>query len=159
MALPANWGSLGPAQQLYVATNLERTARGLPPLSAMASAADTSAQQGAASFTDASPPPGFPWTRWASNWAGDIGNPLEAIYFWMYDDGPGSTNISCPPSGGGGCWQHRHQILMSMACAPCVMGAGWAITGRGPSTTALFLDTSGSPAVDFTWAQEAPYLR
>jgi hypothetical protein len=159
MSLPANWDSLSPAQQLYVATNLERTARGLAPMSAMAGAADGAAQQAAAGGGDAAPPPGFPWTRWASNWAGNLANPLEAIYYWMYDDGPGSSNVTCSPSGGAGCWQHRHQILMPMACAPCVMGAGWALTARGPSATELLLDTSGSPAADFTWAQEGPFLR
>jgi hypothetical protein len=159
MTLPANWVSLSPAQQLYVATNLERTLRGLAPMSAMAAAADGAAQQAAAQDGDASPPAGFPWTVWASNWAGTLANPLEAVYYWMYDDGPGSSNISCPPSGGTGCWQHRHQILLPMACSPCVMGAGWADTARGPSTTELLLDTSGAPAADFTWAQEGPYLR
>ncbi|HUO48024.1 MAG TPA: hypothetical protein VMU09_04245 [Acidimicrobiales bacterium] len=159
LVLPANWGALTPAEQLYVATNLERTVRGLPALSAMATEADAAASAGAANFGDASPPPGFPWTRWASNWAGNLGNPLEAIYFWMYDDGPGSSNIACPPSGGGGCWQHREQVLLPLACTPCVLGAGWATTGQGTSTSELLLDTSGAPAADFTWAQEEPYLR
>jgi hypothetical protein len=158
LVLPSNWGTLTPAQQLYVGTNLERTVRGLPALSAMASAADTAALAGAQGFGDAAPPAGFPWTRWASNWAGDLGNPLEGVYFWMYDDGPGSSNISCPTTGGDGCWQHREQVLLPFACAPCVMGAGWATTAQGTSTTELLLDTSGSPAADFTWAQEEPYL-
>ncbi|HXX88873.1 MAG TPA: hypothetical protein VEI83_01460 [Acidimicrobiales bacterium] len=159
MTLPSNWWSLDGGQQLFVATDLERTVRGLPPLSAMASALDGAAVQGVQSDSDPGPPPGFPWTAWGSNWAGNLGNPLEAMYLWMYDDGSGGGNVNCSPSDPGGCWEHRHNILMGLACAPCVMGAAW---GTGPSgITAgaeILTDSSGSPAVDFTWAEEQPYL-
>jgi hypothetical protein len=160
MALPANWSLLTPAQQLYVVTNLERTARGLAPLSAMASALDAAAAQGAQANGDTAPPPGFPWTTWGSNWAGQFGNPLEAMYYWMYDDGPGSYNVTCSASSPGGCWGHRHTVLLPLACTPCVMGAAWQTSQYGTtSTTEILVETEGSPAVDFTWAQEQPYLR
>ena len=73
----------------------ERTARGLPPLAGMATALDAAALVGAQQSDDPTIPSGFPWTQWGSNWAGAVGDPLEAIYFWMYDDGPGSSNIDC----------------------------------------------------------------
>ena len=98
MVLPSNWRQLSPEEQIFVATNLERTARGLPPLTAMATSLDQAARQGAAQNTDPGPPGGFPYSQWTSNWAGAVGNPLEAIYFWMYDDGAGSANIDCAPS-------------------------------------------------------------
>ncbi|MGA2521193.1 MAG: hypothetical protein ABSG81_10285, partial [Acidimicrobiales bacterium] len=84
MVLPTDWAQLTPQEQLFAATNLERTVRGLPPLTAMASALDQASQAAAARNDDPSPPSGFPWTQWGGNWAGAVGNPLEAIYYWMY---------------------------------------------------------------------------
>lgn len=160
MRLPTNWPALSPQQQLYVATNLERTVRGLPPLTSMAGVLDQAAAAGAASGSDPSPPGGFPFSRWGANWAGGVGNPLEAVYYWMYDDGPGSTNADCTPGNHSGCWGHRDIILLSLSCSPCVMGTGFAAQGWGgqPSWAELLVATSGSPAADFTWQQESPYL-
>jgi hypothetical protein len=160
MTLPSNWGALTPEEQLYVATNLERTVRGLPALSAMATVLDGAAGAGAASGDDPSPPAGFPFIEWGANWAGGVGGALEAVYYWMYDDGPGSSNADCSPGDPGGCWGHRDKILMSLSCTPCVMGTGFDGTGWGgqPSWAELLVGTTGAPAVEFTWEQEAPYL-
>ena len=159
MVLPTNWASLTAAEQLLVATNLERTVRGLPPLSSMASDLDLAAAEGAAAGKDPVVPPGFVWTRVSSNWAGWLGNPLEAIYYWMYDDGLGSPNIDCSSSSLGGCWEHRQNVLDPLACDPCVMGAAFGTTAQGAASLAeLIVDTDGSPATDFTWAEEQPYL-
>jgi hypothetical protein len=160
MTLPSNWSALTPQEQLYVVTNLERTVRGLPPLSAMASALDQAAQGGAGAGDDPSPPEGFPFVRWGANWAGGVGNPLEALYYWMYDDGPDSNNADCTPGNSSGCWGHRDVILLSLPCSPCVMGTGFDPSGWGgqPSWSELLVASSGSPATDFTWDQEAPYL-
>jgi len=160
MVLPTDWTQLTPQQQLFVATNLERTVRGLPPLTALATALDASTMSGAEQSNDPSPPPGFPWSEWGSNWAGAVGNPLEAIYFWMYDDGLGSSNIDCQQAGAPGCWGHRDNVLLNLACQPCEMGSAFDATGyQGyPSWAELLVDTSGSPAVDFSWSQVTPYL-
>jgi hypothetical protein len=160
MALPSNWTQLSPPQQIFVATNLERTVRGLPPLSAMASVPDHAAQQGANEGTDPSPPGGFPYSEWGSNWAGAVGNPLEAMYFWMYDDGVGSANMDCTASHPSGCWGHRQNVLLALSCRVCVMGTGWASGGfqGNPSLSELLVESSGTPADDFTWQQETPYL-
>jgi uncharacterized protein YkwD len=160
LVLPSNWFGLSPEQQVFVVTNLERTVRGLPPLSAMATTLDQAARQGAALNTDPPPPGGFPYSQWGSNWAGAVGNPLEAMYFWMYDDGTGSANVDCGPSNESGCWGHRENVLLKLPCADCLIGTGWVGTGYGsdPSMTELLVETSGSPSVDFTWREEAPYL-
>jgi hypothetical protein len=160
MVLPTNWNSLTPAQQEFVVTNLERTVRGLAPLAGMASALDGAAAVGAAQSNDPSPPAGFPWSQWGSNWAGAVGNPLEADYYWMYDDGLGSSNIDCTHAGDAGCWGHRDNILLGLACTPCDMGTAFNGTGyQGyPGWAELLVDTSGSPGLDFSWAQETPYL-
>ncbi len=160
LVLPSDWAQLTPTEQLFVITNLERTVRGLPPMAAMASALDQAAAQGAASSADPTPPSSFPWSQWGSNWAGALGNPLEAVYLWMYDDGPGSSNIDCPSSGGGGCWGHRDNVLLALSCQDCVMGTGFDPHGWDgyPSWTEILVETSGSPATDFTWAQVASFL-
>ena len=160
MALPGNWYQLSATEQLYVATNLERTDRGLAPLVAMASALDQAADQGAAQNTDPTSPAGFPASQWGSNWAGAVGNPLEAIYFWMYDDGLGSSNIDCTSTDQSGCWGHRQNVLLGLSCQMCVMGTGFRPTAYqgDPSWAEILVDSSGQPAVDFTWAQERPYL-
>lgn len=155
MELPSTWYSLTPQQQMFVAVNLERTARGEPALSAMASALDSSSQQAAARGVDPSPPSGFPWTQWGGNWAGAVGNPLEAMYYWMYDDGEGSNNVDCTPSNTSGCWGHRDNVLMVMSCRPCLGGAGYSAGGYEgyPSWTALMVDSDGSVSIDATYAQ------
>jgi hypothetical protein len=160
MVLPSNWNQLSPQQQIFVSTNLERTARGLPPMAAMATTLDQGALQGATQDIDPNPPAGFPYSQWGSNWAGAIGNPLEADYFWMYDDGEGTANIDCTPSNSSGCWGHRENILLRLPCTMCLMGTGWDAVGYSgdPSMTELLVETSGNPAIDFTWRQESAYL-
>jgi hypothetical protein len=160
MVLPTDWAQLSPQQQLFTSTNLERTVRGLPPLSGMATALDQASASAAAQNTDPSAPAGFPWSTWGGNWAGALGSPLEDIYFWMYDDGLGSYNIDCTTQNTSGCWGHRHNILMSLRCQPCLMGTGYNATAyRGnPSWTELLVDSSGSPALDFSWNSVLAYL-
>jgi hypothetical protein len=156
MALPGNWTSLSPEQQLFVATNLERTARGLPAMNAMASSLDQAAEAAAAANQDPSPPPGFGFRVWGANWAGGVGNPLEAIYFWMYDDGPGSSNLDCTAADSSGCWGHRDNVLLQMSWENCVMGTGYASsTYRGtPSWAELLVEATAPASVDFTWQQQ-----
>ena len=155
MVLPTDWTQLSPQQQLFTATNLERTARGMAPLSALATALDQASAAAAAQNTDPSAPAGFPWSSWGGNWAGAMGSPLEAIYFWMYDDGLGSYNIDCTAQNTSGCWGHRNNILLSMRCQPCLIGTGFNATAYqgNPSWTEILVDSSGSPALDFTWSQ------
>jgi hypothetical protein len=160
MVLPTDWSQLSPQQQLFTATNQERTVRGLPPLSAMATALDQTSAAAAVQNTDPSAPAGFPWSSWGGNWAGAVGSPLEAMYFWMYDDGLGSYNIDCTTQNTSGCWGHRNNVLMSLRCQPCLMGTGYNATAyRGnPSWTELLVDSSGSSALDFTWNAVLAYL-
>ncbi len=160
MTLPTNWYQLSPDDQMFVATNLERTARGLPALSGLASALDQASQAAASRNADPSPPNGYPWSAWGGNWAGAMGNPLEAMYYWMYDDGLGSSNIDCTPQNTSGCWGHRNNVLLEMTCQPCLMGAGLDATAwQGyPSWTELLVDTTGGSALDYSWSQVVAYL-
>jgi len=160
MILPTNWTGLSAPEQLFVATNLERTARGMVPLSAMTAPLDAAAAQAAAAETDPQPPVGFPWTQFGGNWAGGVlRSPLEALYYWMYDDGLGSSNIDCSSSDPAGCWGHRRALLLPLTCTPCVVGAAWTTTSEQTTSTAeLIVNARRSSTVDFEWAQEEPYL-
>lgn len=160
MVLPANWTSLSGGEQLFVVTNLERTARGLAPMTALDAALDQAAAAGAADGSDPTPPAGYPYSTWASNWGGALGNPLEVDYYWMYDDGPGSANIDCPSAGAPGCWGHRDNILVSMACQTCVMGAAVDAVGwqGDPAWAEILVETTGAVDASFTWADVTAYL-
>ena len=154
MQLPTNWSRLSGAEQLFVATNLERTARGLRGFEGMSSVLDASASSASASGSDPTPPAGFYASYWTSNWAGGVGSPLEAVYLWMYDDGPGSPNADCQAGNMSGCWGHREDILAPFTCSPCVAGAALdAASYQGqPSWSELMADTSGSPALALSWS-------
>ena len=162
MVLPSNWTSLTVEQQIFVITNLERTARGLAPMAGMVDSLDQASYQGAAAATDPEPPSGFPFQQWGSNWAGAVGNPLEAMYFWMYDDGPGSANIDCTASNTSGCWGHRINVLLNLNCSSlnCVMGTGYDATGyqNDPSLAEILADTSSAQTLVFSWQQEQAYF-
>jgi hypothetical protein len=149
MSLPSNWTSLTPPEQLFVLTDEERIDRGLAPISGLAANLNAYAQAGANAHAD----PPFPhYGSTAGSTVASTSSLGTALALWMYDDGPGGTNVDCPASGGGGCWGHRDIILGSYA-APALMGVGY-----GPSTSQIFVggDTVDTPY--FTWAQEAPLL-
>ncbi|MCL5115847.1 MAG: hypothetical protein M1272_01700 [Firmicutes bacterium] len=112
MALPRNWLSLTPAEQLFVITNLERVARREHPIPGLVAWLDGVAQAGALSRADpALPQPAAPYV---SIWAETV-SPLASDYGWMYADGYGgpigTTNLDCRSAGAPGCWGHRNNIL------------------------------------------------
>jgi len=160
MVLPTDWVTLSPSEQLFVVTNLERTARGLPPLTAMDVRLDEAAANGAASGADPTPPADYSVPVWASNWAGALGNPLEVDYLWMYDDGPGSANVDCPTAAAEGCWGHRDNVLVALSCEECVMGTAVDATGweGSPAWAELLVDTQGPIDSSFQWTAVTPFL-
>ncbi len=156
--LPSNWADLTVPQQLFVLTDLERSARGLPTVTGLASDLDAIAQLGADAADD---PPGF------SVWAGGYASSIDAMVGWMYEDGLSSDgfspNLDCVPPGGGGCWGHRDAVLYDEAwvtCgASCGMGAAFATVSGRPSYTEVFEPGQTPPdALNFTWSQELPSL-
>lgn len=151
--LPGDWFTLTPQEQMFVATNLERTARELPALTAMVSPLDNASQQAASGNDDPEPPSGFGYEQWGANWAGAVGNPLEAMYLWMYDDGPGSSNVDCNSHDASGCWGHRDNVLLNLACQNCVMGTGYVASAyQGtPSWTELLVEAKSQSQTDYAW--------
>ncbi len=164
MALPNNFNSLTPAQQIFVITNIERVDRGLPPFVGLVDTFSADAQAGAQGNTDPSPtlvPPGLHLVAWGSNWA-ENGNPLGSNYYWMYDDGLNSGNIDCTTANQTGCWGHRENILSLTSYqhqygGTLLMGAAevYGSTGNGWESDAelLVLATGPLPALSYTWAQ------
>jgi hypothetical protein len=149
MELPPDWSGLTPAEQLFVATDLERTVRGLAPFEGMATTLEPAAQAAADSDSDPEPPGGFPTDQWTSNSGAGYANPLETLYVWMYDDGAGSPNVDCVPGNTSGCWGHRQDILASFPCTPCVVGSA---DTPSASWAELMTETTGAPELTFAWS-------
>ncbi|MDA8279546.1 MAG: hypothetical protein M0Z63_03855 [Actinomycetota bacterium] len=161
MVLPSDFGQLPIPEQLFVAVDLERVDRGLPPFVGLTAALDADAAIGARRAQDPPIPPG-PVISADTEWAGGSVNGLDAVYGWMYEDGANSGNLDCPHAGASGCWGHRHGILDVFGTVGTVaMGAAIDPTGDtnagdrgGTSMTAVLavMDTPPGPFV-YTWAQ------
>ena len=123
MVLPLGFAQLSVPDQLFVAVNLERVDRGLPPFGGLTAGLNKNAQRGA---DDANDPPdaGQAYVLEDAEWAGGSSNGLDAVYGWMYDDGYNSGNLDCTRRGAPGCWGHRKGILDDFGSgANLVMGA------------------------------------
>jgi hypothetical protein len=166
MVLPSNFVELTPAEQLLVVVNLERTARGLPPMLGLTEVLDQAADRAVALGRD----PSLPGVHgWRSVWAGGHASVLGTLYGWMYDDGwggpGGTTNVGCSGPSAPGCWGHRRAILGRYGgCQHCLMGAGWAEDGAGwqpGAWAAVFVrgsDVPGVTSLTFSWAAEVTEL-
>lgn len=160
-ALPANFLTMTPEQQLLILTNLDRIAYSLPPVEGLNGGLDGAATAGAqhdrdptVSAADLDAPLG----QWASNWAVGFHSTAAAYFFWMYADGYGGGNYDCPTPTASGCWGHRRNILFSTApgySAPVYsMGAGATRDTRGGPTWGMAIAASeGPPTYYYTWAQ------
>jgi hypothetical protein len=117
---------LTPAQQLFVVVDLERTERGLPPAVVLSKSLSAVAQAGAQAGRDpamGSTPrrlPGGGLVAYAgATWSGGWVNALGADYEWMYDDGPGGSNLACRTGSPRYCWGHRDVLLTSFGPRSC----------------------------------------
>ena len=134
-ALPAGFESMSLAQQLLVLSNSDRAVYGLQRINAVNSTVLAAAQQG---ITNGDDPVGvdvggYAWSTWASNWAAGYASALFTYYYWMYDDGINSGNISCTATDQSGCWGHRLNTLHNFGPGmQIVMGVGSGPNG-GPS--------------------------
>jgi|GEM_PF-1832036 len=157
LVVPDDMAALTPDEQQFVIVDLERVARGLPPVMALAPALDALALAGAAAGTD--PRATGVWADYpgGSNWAADA-QPAAAMYRYMYQDGWGGSaaatpNIDCTGPGGAGCWGHRRNVLV--ACSPtCIMGVGTVAPAGGGlgSSAQIFVRYDGFPVpVAYTW--------
>ncbi len=180
MTLPSNWYGLTTGQQLFVAADLERTARGLPPYLGINAALSAAAQRAAATNQDPSVAPGFAigtdpqgYPAMGGAWSGGF-SVLAADYMWMYADGWGgsvaaTSNVACTSARAAGCWAHRDELLgydpgfnpgVGLGTANCEMGVGFAVVGSSGSFVDLIESPAATPpAMSFTWARNVvPYL-
>ena len=158
MRLPADFPDLTVPQQLLVAVDRERVDRGLAPFAGLSEALDQEAQRAA----DADRLPARPASgalAVAAEWIGGVDNGLDAVYEWMYDDGPGSGTPNCSRRERSGCWDDRHALLKHLGSGDLVMGAGFNPVGagipgaRGGSSLAATLAVEPrSAALAYTWA-------
>jgi IPT/TIG domain len=117
MDLPSDYAADSvPVQQLIIADE-ERGDRGLSQFSGLDPALDAAALTGAQQNKDPQQPGGYQANGGGANFALDY-TPLGADFAWMYDDGPGGTNLDCTSAQPSGCWGHRDNIL-----------GGWTTTG------------------------------
>ncbi len=170
------YGKLTVAQQLFVVVNLERTERGLAPAVELTRSLSAVAQAGAQAGRDPAMGGvprhmrgGAQLAYAGANWSGGWINPLGADYAWMYDDGPGGSNLDCQGGSSQWCWGHRDVALTAFSRASChggqaelVMGAGHAdrAAGYAESDTVLLAGVCGPVPTDatFTWAKARKLL-
>ena len=155
--IPATFSALSVAEQVFVAVDLERVDRGLPPFVGLTAALDADAQRGAArAALPARPGPGY--SADDLEWIGDVANGLDVDYQWVYFDGPGAGVPGCGGGKVSGCWADRSIVLGRLGRpADLVMGVGVdpAIgpSRGGPSVAAVFAAARTRPAsFVYTWA-------
>jgi hypothetical protein len=160
--LPADFDSLSGTQQIFVLTNLDRVARGLPPIAGIASSLQASTEAGV--LADADPDPtsvltGLSTYTWTSDWAGGWYNAPYAYYEWMYDDGyAGSetSNVDCTGRGASGCWDHRRNLLAFAERGTIAMGATVGTDAHGQvgyAITIVWTPQSSWTSYSYTWSQ------
>ncbi|MGH2873334.1 MAG: hypothetical protein ACRDL5_12850, partial [Solirubrobacteraceae bacterium] len=175
LVLPRNWTRLTVPEQIFVLTELERTARGLQPDTGLAADWDADAARGAEAGSDPTGD-GAGTYGFLSIWAGGQPNPIIATVDWVYDDAlfpdHSSLTLGCSPVSSTGCWGHRDAILRDgadTACdSRCAVGAGYSPTGfyrdgpgRGQESYAAMFGVGAAdnpnPLV-FRWTSELPWL-
>jgi hypothetical protein len=153
-SLPANFDLLSTANQLLVLSNQDRQSYGLTLISGLNATLNAVAATGISGDTDPVGPTsveGNPYIAWTSNWAAGWASPLYTYYEWMYDDGPGSSNVDCPYSSSAGCWGHRKDTLTNFGVAQVAMGVGAGTSPRyqAPAFTELYEAFSPSATLSY----------
>jgi hypothetical protein len=158
LVLPNDFDALSVPEQLLALTNIERVDRDLAPVPALSSRLNTLAAAGAAAGQDPAFPSPFDGTSAGSNWFSGTST-LLAMFVWVYDDGPGSSNGECTAPGLPGCWGHRHTILGTGSSGAAAVGydtpiAMGAAVGNGSVTVELVGgDTTDKADGTPTWNQ------
>jgi hypothetical protein len=175
LVLPRNWIRVTVPEQIFVLTELERTARGLQPDTGLAADWNAAAARGADAGSDPTSD-GAGAHGFLSIWAGGQQNAIVATVDWVYDDAlfpdHSSRTLGCSPGVTSGCWGHRDAILRDTAATACghrcAVGTGYspngfASTGSGQgheSYAAVFgIDGGDNPdPLMFRWASELRWL-
>ncbi|KAF4554113.1 Hypothetical protein D9617_5g069890 [Elsinoe fawcettii] len=157
LALPSNWWDLKYEERVFAFINLERQSRQLGPLTTMVNTYNSEVMTGVTDCADPIAPKTL--RSWSSIWAGGGSMfPLQAIYLWMYVDGPGGNNLDCTASKTSGCWGHRDIILNSKVNT---IDSGFGKDSKGQNGFAALLFTaSAAPSAGetiLTWDSQKGY--
>jgi hypothetical protein len=156
-ALPANFPSLSPPQQIFILVNLDRVQYGLPPITGMTAALNHDALvSGVWRADDPYPSHTAGLNIWWPGWAGAFYNAPMAYEAWVWDDGLGSKNPRCTPTDHSRCWGHRHSVLWRYGPV-LAMGAAAGRDSRQHHRGYAYLFVGGNadykPAYTYTWRQ------
>jgi hypothetical protein len=161
-ALPADFDSLAGTKQLFILSNLDRVAYGLPPIEGLSPTLDKATETAMTADVDPNPTSllsGLANYAWTANWAGQWANAPYAYYEWMYDDGYGgseTTNIDCTSPVATGCWDHRRDVLALPNAGTLAMGASVGLDANGDSSytmTLVWTTSTNWTSFEYTWAQ------
>lgn len=154
-ALPGDFASLTPVQQVFILTNLDRIHYHLTPIPGLTGSLNRDAAAGVAAQNDPTPSSSG-WDAYTSNWAGGYPNIVLAYGGWMYDDGVGSGNLDCTASHTSGCWGHRHDILWQFASVGALAMGAAAGSAGGSAGYAMLLEQERPglhPTYNYRWRQ------
>jgi hypothetical protein len=94
--LPKDFDSLSSEKQIFILANSDRVSYGETPYAGLVPLLNEAAKGGV--LVDADPvfelPKESEWSGGGSIWAGSFANAELAYYAWMYDDGPGGSNLA-----------------------------------------------------------------
>jgi hypothetical protein len=159
--LPADFARLAPDRQILILTDLDRAAYHLPAISGVTPALNRVARGGTAGNPgvrgDGDPVLHASGVQTTSNWAEGFPNVVLAYEAWMYDDGPGSSNIDCTASNHAGCWGHRQDVLANFVTpGSSAMGVAVGRDAHGHPGYAMLIAKGHSrytKGYSYRWAQ------
>ena len=157
-ALPASFPAMSPPKQLFILTNLDRVAYGLPPIPGMTAALNHDAlASGVWRDDDPHPSTASGLNTWWPGWAGAFYNAPMAYEAWVWSDGLGSSNPRCTPADHSRCWGHRHSVLWRFP-AGSVLAMGLAAGKdsrhhRGYAYLFVGGNAGYTPTYTYTWKQ------
>lgn len=159
--LPAGFVKLSPDRQILILSNLDRAAYHLRPIVGVTPALNRVARGGTPGNPgvrgDGDPVLHAAGVQTTSNWAVGFPNIVLAYEAWMYDDGPGSSNLDCTAANSAGCWGHRQDVLAELvAPGPSAMGVAAGKDAHGNRSYAMLIAKGHSrytSAYSYRWAR------
>ncbi len=155
-ALPANFPSLSPPQQVFILVDLDRVQYGLRPIPGLTSTLNHDALvSGVWRADDPYPRKTTGLNTWWPGWAGAFDNAPMAYEAWVWSDGLGSSNPRCTPTDHSRCWGHRHSVLWKYGPVLAMGAAAGRDSRHHLGYAYLFVGANAgySPAYTYTWKQ------
>ena len=153
-ALPADFPSLAPERQMFILTNLDRIAYGLPPIPGLTAALSHDALvSGVWRADDPYPSNATRLNTWWPGWAGAFHNVPMAYEAFVWNDGLGAQNPRCTPSDHSRCWGHRHSVLWKYGANAAMGAAAGRDSSHHRGYAYLFVGGSAgyTPTYSYTW--------